>query len=169
MRSDLQTKKTQETCKAKQQEIWLHSCFLVWFHAVHQDGSDPSFSSITQRFSSERELVPKGLNGCRKALSAGQRGQEHGQASACSLHCQFSSLQQFTGNLKPINVKMSRPRWLILLLLTYTSMSYMSLGWKCCLNVHNYMKSNIVSIQTADSSSENIVIGTLRLKSKKGL
>lgn len=77
------------------------------FHTVHQDGSDPSFSSITQRFSSERELVPKGLNGCRKALSAG-RGQEHGQASACSLHCQFSSLQQFTGNLKPIIIKTKR-------------------------------------------------------------
>lgn len=107
MWSDLQTK-TQETCKAKGQEIWLRSCCLAQFHTVHQDGSDPSFSSITQRFSSERELVPKGLNGCRKTLSAGPRGQGHGQASACSLHCQFSYLQQFTGNLKPIIVKTKR-------------------------------------------------------------
>lgn len=101
-------RRTQETCKAKRQEIWLRSCFLVRFHAVRQDGSDPRFSSITQRSCSERELVPKGLNGCRKALSAGQRGQEHGQASARSLHCQFSSLQQFTGNRKPIIVKTKR-------------------------------------------------------------
>lgn len=52
-------------------EIWL-ICFLVRFHLVHQDGSDPGLGSITQRFSSECEPVPRGPSGCRKALSAGQ-------------------------------------------------------------------------------------------------
>lgn len=46
--------------------------FLMRFHIVNQDGSDPSFSSITQRFSSERQLVPRDPNARRKAPSTGQ-------------------------------------------------------------------------------------------------
>lgn len=48
-------------------------------------------------------------------------------------------------------------------------MSYMLLGLKCCLKVHNYIKQRRFHTETADSSSENIVMATLRLKSKKGL
>lgn len=60
----------------------LYFFFLLRFHIVHRDGSDPSFSSITQRFSSEHQSVPRGPNAHEKVPQWSKSAQENGPLRA---------------------------------------------------------------------------------------
>lgn len=64
------------TRKHRKQTSRKYGCvvlfFLMRFRTVHQDGSDPSFSSITQRLSSESSRSRGAPNVRRKPASTGQ-------------------------------------------------------------------------------------------------
>lgn len=96
--SDLLTETTANIERKTAGNMAVLYFFLMRFHVVHQDGSDPNFSSITQRFSSECQPVPRGPNARRKAPSTGQ---SWARSTDGPLHAlPFSALKQFTGKPK---------------------------------------------------------------------